>query len=90
MQSKMALRFHHTTIRMAKLKNSNVSTYWRGCGGKELSSIACGLPNLYNHSGNHSGIFSENWKEFYPAIPHQGIVPKMIHHTTRIHTPLCS
>jgi hypothetical protein len=28
----------------------------------EISSIAGGIANWYNHSGNQSGGFSENWK----------------------------
>jgi hypothetical protein len=31
----------------------------------ELSSIAGGIANWYNHSGNQSGSSSENWKYFY-------------------------
>jgi hypothetical protein len=29
---------------------------------EEQSSIAGGVANWYNHSGNQSGGFSENWK----------------------------
>ena len=29
---------------------------------EEHSSIACGIANWYNHSGNQSGDSSENWK----------------------------
>jgi hypothetical protein len=29
---------------------------------EEHSSIADGIANLYNHSGNYSGGYSENWK----------------------------
>jgi hypothetical protein len=32
MQIKTTLRFHPTPVRMAKIKNSGVSRYWRGCG----------------------------------------------------------
>jgi hypothetical protein len=28
----MTLRFYLTPVRMTKIKNSNYSTYWRGCG----------------------------------------------------------
>jgi hypothetical protein len=31
MQNKMTLRFHLTPSRMAKIKTSGDSTYWRGC-----------------------------------------------------------
>jgi hypothetical protein len=29
---------------------------------EEHASIAGGTANLYNHSGNHSGSSSKNWK----------------------------
>ena len=32
MQIKTTLRFHHTPVRMAKIKNSGDSRYWQGCG----------------------------------------------------------
>ena len=32
MQIKTTLRFHLTPVRMAKMKNSGDSRYWRGCG----------------------------------------------------------
>jgi hypothetical protein len=32
MQIKATLRFHLTPVRMAKIKNSGDSRYWRGCG----------------------------------------------------------
>ena len=32
MQIKTTLRFHPTTIRMAKIKTSGDNTFWRGCG----------------------------------------------------------
>jgi hypothetical protein len=34
MQIKTTLRFHLTTVRMAKIKNSGNSRCWRGCGEK--------------------------------------------------------
>jgi hypothetical protein len=36
-----------------------------GVEKKENSSIAGGIANKYNHSGNQSGGSSENWKEIY-------------------------
>jgi hypothetical protein len=38
------------------------------------SSIAGGIASLYNHSGNQSDSFSENW--IYPAIPLLGLYPE--------------
>jgi hypothetical protein len=32
MQIKMTLRFHLTSVRMTKIKNSGDSRYWLGCG----------------------------------------------------------
>ena len=34
MQVKTTLRFHLTSVRMAKIKNPDDSTYWRGYGEK--------------------------------------------------------
>jgi hypothetical protein len=42
---------------------------------KEHSSIAGGIANWCNHSGNQSGVFSENWTE-NPAIQLMRIYPK--------------
>jgi hypothetical protein len=61
MQIKTNLRFHHTPIIMAKIKNSGARPCWRGCEKEEHSSIAGGIASLYNHSENQSGSFSENW-----------------------------
>jgi hypothetical protein len=60
MQIKTTLRFHLTPVRMPKIKNSGDSRCWRGCE-EEHSSIAAGIANWYNHSGNESGSSSENW-----------------------------
>jgi hypothetical protein len=63
MQIKTTLRFHLTPIRMAKIKTSGGNTCWRGYGERgKRSSIAGGIANWYNHSGNQSGGSSENWK----------------------------
>jgi hypothetical protein len=44
---------------------------------EEHSSIAGGIPNWYNYSGNQSGGSSENWKiSKDPAIPCLRIYPK--------------
>jgi hypothetical protein len=56
MQSKTSLRFHLTPVRIAKIKNSG-----KNLEKEEHSSIVGGIANLYNHSGNQSGGFSENW-----------------------------
>jgi hypothetical protein len=46
---------------MFKIKTSGHNTCWRGCGERRPSSIASGIENWHNHSGNQSGA-SENWK----------------------------
>jgi hypothetical protein len=61
MQTKMTLRFYLTPIRMAKIKNMTACADDNVEKG-EYSSIAHGISNLYNLSGNQSGSFSENWK----------------------------
>jgi hypothetical protein len=57
MQIKMALRFHLTYVRMAKIKTSVTAHGSKGVKQGEHSSIAGGSVNLYNHSGNQFGIF---------------------------------
>jgi hypothetical protein len=62
MQIKTTLRFYLTPLRMAKIKNSDDSRCWQGCGKKEHSSIAGGIVNWYNCSGNQSGVSSDKWE----------------------------
>jgi hypothetical protein len=62
MQIKTTLRFYLTPVRMVKIKTSGTTTYWRGCGERGNLFHAGGIANWYNHSGNQSGISSENWK----------------------------
>ena len=35
MQIKTTLRFHHTSVRMTKIKNSGENRCWQGCGERE-------------------------------------------------------
>jgi hypothetical protein len=59
LQIKTTLGFHITPVRMAKIKSSGDSRCWCGCGerGTPLHFWAC----WYNHFGNQSSSFSENW-----------------------------
>jgi hypothetical protein len=61
MQIKTTLRFHLTHVRMAKIKNQVTADAGEDVEKEEHSSIAGGIANLYNHSGNQSGDSSENW-----------------------------
>ena len=61
MQIKITLRFHLTTVRMAKVKNSGDSRYGKVVEKEEHSSTAGGIASWYNHSGNQSGSSSEIW-----------------------------
>jgi len=57
------LKFQLTPIRMAKIKNSNDSTcQYEDVEKDECFSIAGGIANWYNHSGNQFGGSSESWK----------------------------
>jgi hypothetical protein len=42
MQIKITLKFHHTPVRKAKIKNSGDSKHWQGCG-KETPPLLVGL-----------------------------------------------
>ena len=48
--------------RIKKKKTQAISHASKDMGQGEQSSIAGGSANLYNHSGNQSGDFLENWK----------------------------
>jgi hypothetical protein len=43
MQIKTTLRFHFTSVRMGRIKNSGNSRCWQGCGEREHSSTAGGF-----------------------------------------------
>jgi hypothetical protein len=58
----MEIKMTLTPIRMAKIKNSGDSNTGKDVEKEEHSSIAGGIANWYNHSGNQSGGSSENWK----------------------------
>jgi hypothetical protein len=58
MQIKTALRVHLTPIRIAKIKMT--THVGEDVEKEEHSSIAGGIANWYNHSGNQSGGSSEN------------------------------
>jgi hypothetical protein len=49
---KTTLGFYLIPIRMIKIKNSNDSTCWEGSGERRHSSIAGGIADWYNISGN--------------------------------------
>ena len=61
MQIKTTLRFHLTPVRMAKIKIQVTADAGEDVEKEEHSSIVGGIAGLYNHSGNQSGGFSENW-----------------------------
>ena len=50
---------------MAKFKSQVTADTGKDMEKVEHSSIAGGITNLYNHSGNQSGSFSKNWDKFY-------------------------
>jgi hypothetical protein len=66
MQIKTILRIHLTPVRMAKIKNSGDSRFWRECG--EHSSIVDGSASWYNHSGNQSSYSPENFRIFLGCV----------------------
>jgi hypothetical protein len=62
MQTKTTLRFHLTLIRMGKIKSQGSTHVGEDVEKEEHSSIAGGIANWYNHSGNQSEGSSGNWK----------------------------
>jgi hypothetical protein len=94
MQIKMILRFYLIPVRMAKIKTQVTADAGENVEKVEHSSIAGGTASWYNHSENHSGDSSENWKQYYLRTQQyyswaytQKMPPQ---HTTRTHAPLCS
>jgi hypothetical protein len=60
---------------------------------EEQSSIVVGIASWYSHSGNQSGVSSENWIYYYLRMQlyHSWVyTQKMLQHITGTHTPLCS
>jgi hypothetical protein len=93
MQNKTTLRFHHTLVRMTKIKNSGDSRCWSGHGEKEYSSIAGGIASLYNPSGNKFGCSSKNWTYYYLRTQQYhswAYIQMMLQHVIRTQAPLCS
>jgi hypothetical protein len=85
----MTLRFHPTPFRMAKIKNSNNSTCWRGC--QERGTL---LHCWWDAPGTTileiNLVISQKLEVDLPedpAIPLLGIYPKMLHHC---HKDTCS
>jgi hypothetical protein len=57
------------------------------------SSIAGGIASLYNYSGNHFGISSENLTLYYLRTQlylSWTYILKMLQYVIRTHAPLCS
>ena len=61
MQIKTTPRFHLTPFRMAKIKNSDTADTGKDAEKEEHFYTVGGVINWYNHSGNQSGVASENW-----------------------------
>jgi hypothetical protein len=61
MQIKTTLRFHHTPVRMAKIKTQVTADVGKDMEKEEHFSIGGRIASWYNHSGNQFGSSSENW-----------------------------
>lgn len=65
MQIKVALKFHHTPVRMAKIKSQVIVHAEEDVEQREHSSISGVGENLCNHSGNQFAGFSETSRPSY-------------------------
>ena len=61
MQIKTTLRFHLTQSEWPRPKTQEKTGDGEDVEKEEHSSIAGGIVSWYNHSGNQSGGYSENW-----------------------------
>jgi hypothetical protein len=61
MQIKTTLRFHLTPVRVAKIRAQVTADAGKDVEKEVHFSTAGGIANLYNHSGNQSGVSTENW-----------------------------
>jgi hypothetical protein len=93
MQIKTTLRFHHTPIRMAKIKTSGDNTCWRGCGERGT------LLNCWWDCKLVQPFWKSIWRFLrkleidppkHPAISLLGIYAKDTPTCYRAHVPLCS
>jgi hypothetical protein len=89
MQIKTTLRFHLISVRMAKIKNSSVSTCWQECGERGtllLCCLKCKLvqplwKSIWHFLRKLGIVLSQNL-----AIPLLGIYPK---YTSPYHKDTC-
>ena len=61
MQIKTTLRFYLVFLRMSKIKIQVTTDADKDVEKEEHPSIVGGIASWYNHTGNQSGGFSENW-----------------------------
>ena len=61
MQIKTTLRFHLTSVRMARSKSQEKTGVSKDVEKEEHPSIPGGITNWHNLSGNHFDDSSENW-----------------------------
>ena len=93
---KITQRFYLPPIRMVKIngkKKTQVRTHVVRSTEKDHYFIVDGIENWYNHSGNQSGGFLENWNYIYlkTQLYHSyAYTQKMFQHVTRAHAPLFS
>jgi hypothetical protein len=59
MQIKTTLRFHHTPVRMARIRTQVTADADEDVEKEKHISIVGEIAGWYNHSGSHSGGFSE-------------------------------
>jgi hypothetical protein len=79
MQIKTTLRFHHTPVRIAIIKNTTNNMCWQRYGEKEPSYTAGGKESWCNRSGKKFGGFLKNLNidlPYDPVIPLLGIYSK--------------
>jgi hypothetical protein len=93
MQIKNTLRFHHTPVRMPKIKCSSDSRCWQGCGEKGTLLHYWWNYKLVQSLGKSVWQFLRKLDiglPEEPAIPLLGIYPYGAQTLIRTHATLCS
>ena len=61
MHVKITMRYHHTFTRMAKIKMTDITKCWWGCGATGTLTLCWGCANWFNHFGKLKTKINYSW-----------------------------